>query len=183
MKYSINEQLDKISFLIKNIENKEIVIILLNEMLNIKLIDFKYQGIRKLKKLLEYDFYVIKILCETKSKKLEVYIRIIRGGEIKKSVFCCWSLLQEEYENKIKRTNDFKRIQNKINKVSIKEKTIKDYNNSISLALKGDINYNFEVNFIELDKFLKKYRSEFMDKLSTIRLNDKDILLLMVKYI
>ena len=181
MANSVKDEIDKLDLIVKDKKNKEIVIDILNKLSNIKLIDFKYQGRKRLNKISEYDFSVLKIVGKTKNKEYEFYIRIIKGGEIKKSVFCCWSLLQEEYENDLKRTKESQEIQDRVDKVSIKDNLNQEYKNSVYLALKGDISYNFEVNFIELEKFLEKFEPKLIENLGNINLSDKDILLIMVK--
>ena len=180
MASSINEELDKLRLIIENKKNKEIVIDILNKALNIELTDFKYQGIKALQKISEYDFSVLKIVGKVKNTEYEFYIKIIKGGEIKKSVFCCWSLLQEEYENNLEKTKEWKKIQNRIDKVSIKDNLNQEYKNSIHLALEGDFSYNFEVNFIELEKFLEKFEPELIKNVRNLNFSNKDILLVMV---
>ncbi len=181
MTSSINEKLDKLRLIIQNRKNKEIVIDILNKALNIKLTDFKYQGIKALQKISEYDFSVLKIVGKVKNKEYEFYIKTIKGGEIKKSVFCWWSLLQEEYEKNLSNTKECKKIQNKVNKVLIKEDLNLEYKNSVHLALEGDFSYNFEVNFIELKKFLEKFEPELINKIGILNLCSNDILLVIVR--
>ena len=178
---SINEELDKIKNIIGNEENKEFVIQFINKLLNIKLTDFKYEGIITLKKIVEYDFSVLKIIGNFKNKEYELYIRIIKGGEIKKSVFCCWSLLEEENSAYIQSTNDNKMFYDNMQKVLIKDNIDKKYHNKVYIALKGDISYNFEVNFIELEKIKKFFDPKSIEDVGGINLRSKDILLIMVR--
>ena len=77
MTSSINEKLDKLRLIIQNRKNKEIVIDILNKALNIKLTDFKYQGIKALQKISEYDFSVLKIVGKVKNKEYEFYIKTV----------------------------------------------------------------------------------------------------------
>ena len=181
MASSINKELDKIRLIIENRKNKEIVIDILNKALNIKITDFKYQGIKALQKISEYDFSVLKVVGKVENSEYEFYIKIIKGGEIKKSVFCCWSLLQEEYEKKAEKTKEFQKIKNKIDKVSIKDDLNQEYKNSVHLALEGDLSYNFEVYFIELEKFIEKFEPKLIDNIRNFKLSNKDILLVMVR--
>ena len=114
----------------------------------------------------------------TKTREIyNIYIKTIKGGEIKKSVFCCWSLLQEEYEYILENQKDT--IDEKIiNKVLIKDKSNQKYRKKVSLKTEGDIGLNFEVNFIELEDFLKIIKLRFKEELKNI--NKKEILLIMV---
>lgn len=179
MKGSINEELDKLKDIIQ--ENKEIVIEILRKTLNIKFTDYEYKGIKSLRKITEYDFSVINIVGNLENKKYEIYIKVIKGGEIKKSVFCCWSLLQEEYEGIFSNAKDSQKKQNRLDKLSIKEEISEDYKNSVHVALEGNNRYNFELNFIELEKFVEKYELSFQENFNHFSFSNKDILLIMVK--
>lgn len=181
MKSSVNDELEKLKNVVLDKKNKEIVIKMLKDILNIKLTDFKFNGVKSLKKITEYDFSVLNIVGDLENKKYDFYIKIIKRGEIKKSVFCCWSLIQEEYENILKNTKETKSKLNRVDKVSIKEEKNEEYKNSVNIALEGSTSYNFEVNFIELEKFMEKFETRLLEKFKKLEFNDKDILLIMVK--
>lgn len=173
----VNERFNALKLILEDIKNKEMVIELLNTILDIDLKNIEYKGVKKLEKISEYDFSLLKVVGKTNNKDLEFYIRIIRGGEIKKSVFCCWSLLHEEYESKV--SNNTK---NKIvDKVAIKEKRNDSCKNSVYLAVDGNVNYNFEVEFIKLQQSIEQNKLKLDKWLKYISLDQKDILLIMVK--
>ena len=174
MKGSINKELERI---ISNEKHKEEITEILEKTINIKLTDYKYKGIIYLKRIIEYDFSIIKLVGMSEGEIYNIYIKTIKGGEIKKSVFCCWSLLQEEYEYILENQKDT--IDEKIiNKVLIKDKSNQKYRKKVSLKTEGDIGLNFEVNFIELEDFLKIIKLRFKEELKNI--NKKEILLIMV---
>lgn len=179
MKSSINKELDILEKIINNHRNKTNIIEMLDKALNIKLSDFKYKGIIYLKRIIEYDFSIIKIVGIYKDEIFNFYIKIIKGGEIKKSVFCCWSLLQEEYEDTFKNQKDtFQELI--VNKVTIKDNSCKKFRKSVSLKTEGDICFNFEVNFIELKGFLEKFQIEFIEELKNFNIINNGIILIMV---
>ena len=173
----VNERFNALKLIIEDIKNKKMVIELLNILLNVELKNFEYKGIKKLEKISEYDFSLLKLVGKTDNKEFEIYTRIIRGGEIKKSVFCCWSLLQEEYEAQMPNNSKNKII----DKVTIKEKRNEAYKNSVCLAQESHINYDFEVNFINFIKLIKQNNPILNKWIEYINLDEKDILLIMVK--
>ena len=79
------------------------------------------------------------------NEEKDVYIRIIKEGKIKESIFCYWSLLYDKFNKKEKR--DFE-------EVKIKEKVIENDKKSIILQTEKDYSYNTEINLIELKKFI-----------------------------
>lgn len=181
MNSSIDGELDRLKSFILDTKNKKIVIKILEKILKIKFTDFKFQEVKTLKRISEYDFSVLNFVGNIEEREFEFYIKIIKGGEIKKSVFCCWSLLQEEYEMFLKETKDSLKIDNKLDKVSIKEEVGEEYKNSVQVIFKGNICYNFEVNFIELERFVEKFEPKLIRKFKNLNLASEDILLIMVK--
>lgn len=181
MKSSIDDELEKLKRVITNRKNKKIIIEILEKMLDLKLTDFKFKDKKTLKKITGYDFSVLDFVGNIESKDFEFYIKIIKGGEIKKSVFCCWSLLQEEYESPLKGTNDALTTTKELDKISIREEINKDYKNSVQISLEGNINYSFEVNFIELESFVKSFDPKLLQTFNQLKIGNKDILLIMVR--
>lgn len=180
MKSSIDDELDNLRIIVTDRKNKRIIKEIIEKILDLKLADFSFKGKKSLKKISEYDFSVLDFVGNIENKKFEFYVKIIKGGEIKKSVFCCWSLLQEEYEDSIKETKDSLNTIKELDKVSIREEINKDYKNSVQISLEGNISYHFEVNFIELEKFIEKFELKSLKNLNQIKISNKDILLIMV---
>lgn len=181
MNGSINAELEKLKDLVLDNKNKEFIIDILKKVLNIKFTDFKYKGIKSLRKITEYDFSVLNVVGNLENKEYEIYIKIIKGGEIKKSVFCCWSLLQEEYESILKGAKESRETQNRLDKISIKDEISEEYRNSVHVSLEGNISYSFEVNFIELENFMEKFEPKLQKYFNNLNLSNKDILLIMVR--
>ena len=161
--------------------NKTIVIDIFRELLNINLSDFRFTEKKYLKKITEYDFSVLKYVGNIDNKKIEFYIKLVKGGEIKKSVFCCWSLLQEENEGLFNKDSEDKEKNNKLEKISIKEEENIQYKKSVHISMNGDLDSTFQVNFIELRQFIERFNPDLLIRFKKIKLSDNDILLIMVK--
>lgn len=181
MKSSIDDELERLKNFTINIKNRSIIIEMMEKILDLKLTDFKFKGKKSLKKITEYDFSVLDFVGNIENKKYEFYIKIIKGGEIKKSVFCCWSLLQEEYESSLKETKDSLKTIQELDKISIRDEINQDYKNSVQISLEGNISYHFEVNFIELEKFVERFEPKLLQAFNQLKISNKDILLIMVR--
>lgn len=98
---------------------------------------------------------------------------MIKGGMIKESIFCYWSLLYEEYLNYNK---------NKVpHKVFITEKLIQQNRKNIVLTMDKELNYCTEIYLVEIKKFLEEKTKEynkFKELSNYFNNNDKDILFL-----
>ena len=67
-----------------------------------EIIEIKIEGIEHFESIIEYNFSLIKANIVYKGNdKEELYLRIIKGGKIKESIFCFWSFLYEEYKKKL----------------------------------------------------------------------------------
>lgn len=181
MKSSINGELERFKNVLIDDRNKEIVIGILRKALGINITDFRFNELKTLKKITEYDFSVLKFVGSMECKEFEFYIKLIKGGEIKQSVFCCWSLLQEEYESCSKDTEETNILSGKLDKVLIKEDKNEKYTKSVQITLERNINYTFNVNFIELEKFIEKFEPNLLQGVQRIKLSDKDIMLVLIK--
>lgn len=180
MNGSINKELEILKKIILNQKNKKNIIRIIRKATEVKVSDFEYKDIIYLKRIIEYDFSIIKLVGKNNGEIYNFYIKIVKGGEIKKSVFCCWSLLQEEYKKVFEKHDDTIDVL-RVNKVSIKDNSNQNYRKIISLKVEGNISFNFEVNFIELETFLKDYEVGAIEELNNVNISNKDILLIMVK--
>ena len=151
-------------------------------MLNEKIEAFEYIGVKKFDTIIEYDFSLIELKITLKNKEQNtVYLRMIKGGKIKETIFCYWSLLYEEYLN----NNKLYEKELTPEKVIINEKSIEESKKNITLIINKEFNYNTEIALVELKKFLieKSKENEDLNKLLRYNLNDNDILFLgKIKY-
>jgi len=156
-------------------KNKRIEIIsFFEELLNEKIKDYNYISIEKFNSIIEYDFSLVKVnILFNNNKQKKIYFRIIKGGKVKESIFCYWSLLYEEYCNCDR--NDLP------HKVSITEKLIEKNKKNIVLTIDKDLNYYTEICLIEIKKFLEdkaKENCKLKGLMKYFSNNDKDILFL-----
>ena len=151
------------------------IITLLEFLLDKNIIDFKYIGIQKFDSIIEYDFSLIKLKVLFKNNEHDiVYIRIIKGGKIKESIFCYWSFLHEQYLINHKDIDMPK-------KVMITEKSIENDRKNIILNLDKDLNYTTEIILMEIERFIiekSKEKNNLKKLLDYLNKHDRDILFL-----
>ncbi len=154
-------------------EGKEIIEKLLEQVLNIQIKSIEFAGTEHFDTITEYDFslFKIKLLCQDDKQK-EVYLKMIKGGKIKESIFCYWSLLYEEYLKNNKET-----IESMPSKAIITQTTSNESTSSIVLTLNPKLNYYAEINFIELQKFAKNINNTKLERwLNNLEISSDDIL-------
>lgn len=156
---------------LKDVENKHRIITLLECLINEEINDFEYVGIQKFDTIIEYDFSLIKINLILKNNERKIiYIRIIKGGQVKESIFCYWSLIYEQYLN-----------DNKFDKVTIAEKSVEQNKKNIILNMNKGSNYSTEIALVELKKYIiekSEHKEELKELLKCLNIHDKDILFL-----
>lgn len=133
----------------------------------------KFKKIEKYREISEYEFYIINLIGTTKNgKKQSIFIKSIKQGKIKESLFCiCDLTYQKYYENNTK----------KLKKISILETNEKSKNiNKVSVKLfEENLNCekaNIEVYFIEMSKFLSN--KNIKERIENIEINPKDIIII-----
>ena len=100
---------------------------LLKQMLNLEIEHIQIEGFHNYNKISDYSFYVLKIHGELKNNTIiEMYIRPVKNGHIKESIFCFGYLL---YNGIYKKKNEYK--------IKIHEKESSFWKNKIILCLEG----------------------------------------------
>lgn len=149
---------------------KEHIKALLEEILKEEIDSIDIEGIEHFESIIEYDFSLLKInIIYKRGNKEEVYLRLIKGGKIKESIFCFWSILYEEYLN-----NKERNIENVIQKAIITQIMSEENISSLLLTIDSKLNYCAEVNLVELKKILEKNKRERW--LGSLEIGDNDIL-------
>lgn len=150
--------------------SKENIKLLLEQILRKEIININIEGIEHFESIIEYDFSLLKanILYKDKTKE-EVYLRLIKGGKIKESIFCFWSILYEEYLQ-----NKDKDLENAIQKAIITQIMSEENISSLLLTIDSKLNYCAEVSLVELRKYLEKNQRERW--LGNLEINNNDIL-------
>ena len=107
--------------------------------------------------------------CCLKSRTSRIK-NIIRGGKIKESIFCYWSILYEEF---LKNNQSYE--QNIVQKAIITQ-VMSDKNvSSLLLTLDARLNYCAEINLVELKQYVKNYK-DYGRWVSSLDIKDEDIL-------
>lgn len=144
---------------------------LLEKIFKNKIINIRIEGVEHFDSIVEYDFSLIKAnIVYSDNKKDEVYLRIIKGGKIKESIFCFWSFLYEEY---IK--NKEIDCENTIKKALITQIASEENISNILLTIDSKLNYCAEITLVELKNYFKKEEKgeRWVEKLE---IKDNDIL-------
>lgn len=150
--------------------SKENIKKLLEVILEKEIININIEGIEHFENIIEYDFSLLKAKIKYRDdNKEEVYLRLIKGGKIKESIFCFWSILYEEYLQERKKDTE-----NAIQKAIITQIISKESISSLVLTIDSKLNYCAEINLVELKKFLEKNQKERW--LGSLEINDNDIL-------
>ena len=149
---------------------------LLNETIGLKIKEISFETIEKYQGILEYDFYLINLKVITEDeKKQSIFIKSIKQGKIKESLFCICDLAYEKnLNNKAK----------KIKKISITEErgSLKNINIVSVKLFEEDLNIvksSIKIYFIEMSVIIKnKILKERMGK---VEINPKDIIIIGVE--
>ena len=150
---------------------KEIILKLLEKIYNKPIMNIEFEEIEEFNAIAEYNFSIKKAnLIFSDSEKDEIYLKMIKGGKIKESIFCFWSLLYEEY---IRSTQDKK--DNAVQKAIITQVTSDKNRSCILITLDEKFNYCTEINLIELKKFFKE-NIEYERWLDNLEIKEEDIL-------
>ena len=150
--------------------SKENIKSLLEGILKKEIDNVDIEGIEHFESIIEYDFSLLKAKILFKnSDREEVYLRLIKGGKIKESIFCFWSILYEEYLQ-----NKEREIENAVQKAIITQIMSEENVSSLLLTIDSRLNYCAEVSLVELKKFLEKNQKERW--LGSLEVGDNDIL-------
>ena len=149
---------------------------LLEKIFKKKIISIKINGVEHFENIIEYDFSLIKAnVVYDNDKEDEIYLRIIKGGKIKESIFCYWSFLYEDY---IKTKG--KDYENTIQKAIITQIASEENISSLLLTIDSKLNYCAEINLVELRKYFeKKEKGERWG--DNLEIKDNDILFIAKK--
>ncbi len=149
---------------------------LLEKIFKKKIKDLKIEGVEYFENIIEYDFSLVKAnVIYSNNKKDELYLRIIKGGKIKESIFCYWSFLYEDY---IKTKENL--YENTIQKAIITQIKSTENISSLLLTIDSRLNYCAEIELVELKKYLEKEEKgeRWVEKLE---IKDNDILFIAKK--
>lgn len=151
----------KLKELVKS-NDKAILKEILNNVLDLKLKEIKYDHNLQLSNISEYEFELVKVkaILET-NEEVEMYLKMVKNTRVKESIFCYWCSIYEEELIKVKEIEDENLI---INKVLISELDKTKYQKRIFLTIEDNktpiLETGAEVNFIEIIDYIKDKRNE-----------------------
>ena len=147
---------------------------LLEKIFKNKIRNIRIEGVEHFDSIVEYDFSLIKAnIIYSDNKEDEIYLRIIKGGKIKESIFCFWSFLYEEY---IK--NKEMDYENTIKKALITQIASEENISNILLTIDSKLNYCAEITLVELKNYFKEKGERWGENLE---IKDNDILFIAKK--
>ena len=149
---------------------------LLEKIFKKEIINIEIEGVEHFESIIEYDFSLIKAnVVYNNNKEDEIYLRIIKGGKIKESIFCYWSFLYEDYIKSKEERNE-----NTIQKAIITQIASEENISSLLLTIDSKLKYCAEINLVELKKYFenKEDRERWVDSLE---IKDNDILFIAKK--
>ncbi len=164
--------------ILQNNDERKLIVNILNEEMKLNLEKIVFEKIEKYQGVSEYEFYLIKLRAKTKNgEEKSIFIKNIRKGKIKESLFCICDLTYEKY---------YKNNAKKLKKISIletKEKTKNVSKVSVKLFednLSNEQN-NMDIYFIEMSKLLKN--KNIKERIGNIEINQKDMVIIGVENI
>lgn len=135
---------------------------ILNDVLNLRLKQIKYENNIKLRNITEYEFELIKVNAILENnEEIEMYLKMIKNTKIKESIFCYWCSIYEEELIKVKELENADIFKNKV-LISELDKT--KYQKRIFLTIENNktsiLETGTEVNFIEIINYIKENKNE-----------------------
>lgn len=144
---------------------------MLEEILKRQIENVEFENIDEFNSIAEYNFSILKANVFYKDgNKEKLYLKMIKGGKIKESIFCYWSILYEEYLRD-KQERDGESVQ----KAIITQVTADDSSCCIVLTLNSELNYYSEINLIELGKYYNE-KIKYERWVDSLEIKNDDIL-------
>ena len=172
----------ELQYFLKNEDAKNTFIDLLEHFLDFKVKDIIFNGIEEFKSIAEYDFYIINfILITQNNQKKEIFVRKIKKGKIKESLFCICDLAYNKYFNNISK-EDGKNLR----RIAIIEEKEKINNiNRVFVNLSQDTlnkdGADIQINFIEMFDVIEQIKNKNERRKEYIEINRNDIIIIGVK--
>ena len=169
---------------LQNDDNKKTIVGFLNEIIKIDLKDITFNKIEKFQSIVEYDFYLTEFIGITKNNlKQEIFMKQIKKGKIKETLFCICDLFYEKY---LRKDNYLIKNSKKPMKISIIEteeksdKASKVYVNVFEKNTNKE-KANMEIYFIKISEVAEQYKNRLKGWKKYIDLNQSGILVIGIK--
>lgn len=169
---NLNNSIKFYTDIINNLsDSKDNLIDLLEKILNNSVLDIEFEGTERFENIIEYEFSLLKVNVVYKDgKKDEIYLKMIKSGKIKESIFCYWSLLYDEFLK-----GHQSDIENILQKAIITQITSDESISSLLLTLNAKLNYCAEINLVELRNFGEN-NTRYERWLDNLEIKNNDIL-------
>ena len=143
-------------------ENKEKIKYILNDLLQLKIKEIKYDKNVELNNISEYEFELVKVKAILESdEEVEMYLKMVKNTKIKESIFCYWCSI---YEEEFLKSKELDNVDIFINKVLISELDKSKYQKRIFLTIENNrtqiLETGTEVNFLEIIDYINENKSE-----------------------
>ena len=136
-----------------------------------------FLDIENFETIIEYNFSLINLELVLKNNETkEIYLKTIKAGKIKETIFCFWSLLYEEYLK-----NNQKEFKSTLRKAIISQKVENKNQNSIKLILDKELDYYADINLVEIRKIKFESDKKVERWLEDLEINNDDILFIGIK--
>lgn len=181
IKESLYDLKNKIPEILQNNENKKVILKLIKKVTALNLKDVIFKSIEELQGIEEYDFYLINLvgIMQNEEKK-SIFIKSIKHGKVKESLFCICDLTYEkvfndkhnEYENN-RKLKKISIVEKNENKKYINQVFVKLYENNLTRT-KGSM----EIYFVEMSKILGDTRIKLKIGKENIEIKPNDIVVI-----
>lgn len=172
----------ELQYFLQNEEAKNIFIELLDDFLDLKCEDIIFNGLEEFKSIAEYDFYLINFIVKTQNNlKKEIFVKRIKKGKIKESLFCICDLAYNKYFN----TNSKEAGMNPRKIAVLEEKEKVNNINRVSVNLfkenQNEDRVNIQINFIEMFDVIERIKNKIEGWEGNVEINQNDIIIIGVK--
>ena len=153
----------------QNESEKENIICLLNDYIEENIKEIYFDNIIYFKNIEEYCFYIINFIAVNENnQKINIFLKQIKKGKIKESVFC---ICDEFYTRYRKNTNtkNILELQKKI-KITEERKTAREIN-KVSIHFFDENRYSskvkLEISFVDISKIINNKKKGWVKYLET----------------
>ena len=163
-------------------ENKEKIKQILNDLLQLKIKEMKYDKNVELNNISEYEFDLVKVKAILESDEdVEMYLKMVKNTKIKESIFCYWCSI---YEEEFLKSKELDNVDIFINKVLISELDKSKYQKRIFLTIENNrtqiLETGTEVNFIEIIDYINE-KNKYEELYKYFDKESSDVLMVGIK--
>ena len=163
-------------------ENKEKIKQILNDLLQLKIKEMKYDKNVELNNISEYEFELVKVKAILESdEEVEMYLKMVKNTKIKESIFCYWCSI---YEEEFLKSKELDNVDIFINKVLISELDKSKYQKRIFLTIENNrtqiLETGTEVNFIEIIDYINE-KNKYEELYKYFDKESRDVLMVGIK--